>query len=620
MPIRKVAFKPGVNREKTRYASEGGWYDCDKVRFRQGYPEKIGGWRQLSTNVFLGTCRSLWNWITLDSRNFMGVGTNLKFYIESGGGYFDVTPLRKTTTNGVTFSATSGSTTITATDTSHGAIEGDFVTISGAVDLGGNITAAILNAEHQIVNVTTDTYTFVVSATATSDDSGNGGSGVDADYQINVGNANVNPLSGWGAGSWGAGSYGFGGTSSEPLRLWHQYNFGEDLVFGHKGSQLFFWDATNGVSTRSVLVSSLSGASDVPTVHNTLIVSDVSRFVFCFGTNVIGSSTVDPMLIRWSDQESVVDWTPAATNQAGSLRLSQGSEIVAAAQSRQAILVWTDAALYALQYTGPPIVWGATLVGENISIVSKNAVAYANGIAYWMGADKFYKYDGATSTLVCDVRRYIFNDFNLDQAPQVFAGTNEAFHEIWWFYCSASADVCDRYVIYNYLENIWYFGNLGRTAWKDSGTRDFPVAATTTNTLVNHEDGVDDNETSTTTAISSFITSADFDLDDGHQFMMVSRMVPDISFTGSTADAPVVNMTLEPLNSSGSGRNSPSSEGGVGTGTVTRSATTPVEVYTEQIHTRIRGRHITMKVHSDTTGVQWQLGSPRIDMRPDGRR
>ena len=621
MPLKKLDLRPGVNRERTRYANENGWYECDKIRFRQKLPEKIGGWTRISANTFQGVCRSLWAWITLAGSQLVGVGTHLKFYIEQGGVYSDITPIRATTTNAATFSASNGSTTITVTDNSHGASIGDFVTFSSAVSLGGVITATILNAEHQIVSVTNaNTYTFTASTAANSSDSGNGGSATDAAYQISVGPETVVPLTGFGAGNWGEGTWGNGGTGSVELRLWSQSNFGEDLVFGPRGGSLYYWDATNGTSTRGVLLSSLGGASDVPTKQNFILVSDISRFVLCFGANTIGTSVQDPMLIRWSDQESAVDWTPTSTNQAGSLRLSRGTKIVTAIPTRQAITAWTDAAVYSLQYLGGQAVWGAQVVGENISIASPNAVTFANGVAYWMGKDKFYMYDGTVQPLVCDLLRHVFSDYDTIQADQVFAGTNEEYHEIWWFYCSNGSSTVDKYVIYNYQDKIWYYGSLARTAWLDSGMRNFPLAATYTPNLMNHEEGIDDNQTGTTAAISAFITSAEFDLDDGHQFNFVWRVMPDITFDGSTIDAPSATMTLFPLKNSGSGYNSPASVGGDDNGTITRSATVPVEKYTEQINTRVRGRQLSVKVASSASGVQWQLGTPRIDMRPDGRR
>lgn len=402
--------------------------------------------------------------------------------------------------------------------------------------------------------------------------------------------------------------------------MWSHSNFGEDLVFGPRGGSVYYWDATNDVTTRGVALSTLGGASGVPTIQNYILISDISRFVFCFGANEIGSVIQDPMLVRWSDQEDATNWTPAATNQAGSIRLSRGTEIVTATQARQEILVWTNAALYSLQYVGAPAVWSAQIVGENTSIASQNAVAYANGVAYWMGRDKFYKYDGRAQPLRCDVRKFIFNDFNAEQYEQVFAGTNESYHEIWWFYCSSNVDAVDRYVVYNYMEDVWYYGTMARTAWLDSGLRDFPLAATYTYNLVNHELGVDDSEGETIQPIEAYVTSAEFDLDDGHKFAFIHRVIPDITFDGSSAASPAVNMTLLPLKSSGSGYNLPTSEGGSNTATVTRTATVPVEQYTDQVYIRVRGRQMAIKIESDAEGVTWQLGSPRIDMRPDGRR
>jgi hypothetical protein len=622
MALKKLAFKPGINREVTRYTNENGWYECDKVRFRQGYPEKIGGWERISTSTFQGVCRSLSNWITLASINLIGVGTHLKFYLEQGGGYNDITPIRETTAAGdVTFAATNGSSTLTVTDTGHGAREGDFVTFSGAVTLGGNITADVLNAEYQIVTVPDiNTYTITATATANASDTGNGGTAVVGAYQIRTGEPYEVALTGWGGGTWGAGTWGTGSVSTESIRLWSQSNFGEDLIFGPRGGDIFYWDATNGVNTRGVYLNTLSGASNVPTKQNFILVSDVSRFVFCFGTTPLGSSTFDPMLIRWSDQEDPANWTPAATNQAGSIRLSKGTEIVTAKQSRQEILVWTDSSVYSLQYQGAPIVWSTQLVGDNISIASQNAVAFSSGVAFWMGKDKFYAYDGRTQTLPCDVRRFIFNDFNELQYDQVTAGTNEAFHEIWWFYCSQNSQANDRYVVYNYLEKTWYYGTMARTAWLDSGLRDYPLGASYQYNLVNHEFGTDDNETGTPAAITATITSGQFDIDDGDRFAFVWRVMPDMTFDGSTTDSPHATMSLLPLANSGSGYNSPTSEGGSNSGTVTRTATVPIEQFTGQANIRVRGRQMSIKIESDSLGVKWQLGSPRIDLRPDGRR
>jgi hypothetical protein len=617
MPLKKIALKSGVNRENTRYASEGGWYECDKIRFRQGTPEKIGGWQRISTTTFLGVCKSLWSWVTLGSLQLIGIGTNLKFYVERGGSYNDITPLRATVSLTDPFETTVGSSIVEVTDAAGGYIDGDFVTFSGATAVGG-IAANTLNQEYQISYTSGNSYTIDVGTNATS--SVTGGGSVSAAYQINIGPAFTIPLTGWGSSFWGSGTWGFGAESTESLRLWSQSNFGEDLIFGPRGGAIYYWDATNGTSSRGVLLSSLGGASGVPTVQNYILISDISRFVFCFGANPIGSATQDPMVVRWSDQEDATNWTPAATNQAGSLRFSRGTEIVTAAQSRQEVLVWTNSSLYSMQYVGAPEVWTAQLVGENISIASQNSVAYSNGVAYWMGRDKFYKYDGRTQPLICNLRKFIFDDLNPAQYDQVFAGTNESYHEVWWFYCSSNSTAVDKYVIYNYVENVWYYGTMARTAWLDSGLREYPLAATYSNNLVNHEIGVDDAETATPQAIHAFVASAEFDLDDGHQFMFIWRMLPDIRFDGSTAENPSAVMTLLPLANSGSGYNSPLSEGGSNAGTVIRTATLPIEQYTGQVNVRVRGRQLAIKVESTDLGVTWQLGVPRADMRSDGRR
>lgn len=701
MPLQKILFKPGVNRENTRYTTEGGWYECDKIRFRQGTPEKIGGWQRISTNTFVGVCRSLWAWVTLGAQRLMGVGTNEKFYVEQGGQYYDITPLSAThslaanplATNTATNTGTT--TTITVTDSSGGFYDGQYVTLSGATTVAG----VDVNGEHQITvaGVSTTTYTITVAGTAASTTTG-GGSGVYAMYQIPIGAPYEIPLTGWGGGAWGLGAWGVGTTSSEPLRIWNQINFGEDLLYGPSGGEIYYWNAAIGVlnvsftvtiaspgvlttnvilsdgeavsllttgalptgltvgttyyvvnstgstfnlaatpggsaintsgtqsgthtiSSRGIPLSALAGASDTPIAQNYFTVSDASRFVICFGTNDTGSTVIDPMLIRWSDQESLTDWTPSATNQAGSLRLSHGSAIVTAIQNRQEIVVFTDSSVYSLQYLGPPYFWGAQLLGDNISIPSVNAVALASGVVYWMGIDKFYKYDGRVQTLRCDLRQYIFNNINLGQSQQIFASTNEGFNEIWWFYCSANSTTIDKYVVYNYFEDIWYYGAMARTAWLDSGLRDYPVAATYDHNLVNHEQGVDDNTTDTTTAIEAYITSSEFDIGDGHNFGFVWRILPDLTFRGSTADLPKATMYLYPLQNSGSGYNTPASEGGINYANVQRTSAVEVEQFTGEIYTRVRGRQMAFKIRSADIGTTWQLGAPRIDIRPDGRK
>ena len=619
MPLQKILFKPGVNRENTRYTTEGGWYDCDKVRFRQGTPEKIGGWNRISITTFLGVCRSLWNWVTLSGQNLLGVGTNLKFYIENGGGYNDITPLRKTAAllGNNPFATTNLSTTVVVTDATGGWVNGDFVIYSGATAVGG----LTLNGEYQITTIGTSTTTYqITAATAATSTATGGGATVLSAYQVNVGPAYAAPLSGWGASTWGSGTWGIGTSSSDSLRIWTQNNFGENLIFGPRGGGLYYWTAASGLTTRGVPLSSVSGASDVPLYQNWTLISDSSRFVLVFGTNEIGTSVLDPMLIRWSDQEDAVEWTPSITNQAGSIRLSHGSRIVTAAQSRQEIVVWTDATIYSLQYLGPPYVWSSQLLADNISIVGPNATAIASGVIYWMGVDKFYKYDGRTQTLRCDLREYIFSDINPLQYEQVVASTNEGFNEVWFFYCSANSNAIDKYVVYNYEEDIWYYGLMGRTAWLDSGLRNYPLAATYNYNIVNHEQGVDDSTTGTPAPIQAYITSSEFDIGDGHNFGFVWRILPDITFRGSTATNPQATMYLKPLQNSGSGYNNPESVGGSNSGLVTRTAVIPVEQFTGQINTRVRGRQLSFKIDSAALGVTWQLGAPRMDIRPDGRR
>ena len=625
--LKKIQLRAGLNREVTRYSTEGGWYDCDKVRFRFGFPEKIGGWVQTSTNRFLGVCRSLINWVTVGDVPLVGLGTNVKYYLERGAAYNDITPVRETTSAGdVTFAAANGSSTLTVSDTGHGASVGDYVIFSGAVSLGDAITATVLNSEYAVATVIDDdTYTVVASAVATAGDTGDGGASVVGTYLLSSGPAIEEVLGGWGTGYFGFGAWGIGTPSTEAIRIWNHANFGEDLIFGPRGAGLYYWDATNGVATRGVAIPDIVGASNAPTKQNSFLVSDVSRFVLCFGVNPLGQIPIDPMLIRWSDQENVLDWTPTVTNQAGDLRLSYGTQIVTARQQRQEVLVWTDAALYSLQYLGPPYVWGAQSVGENISIISPNAVASANNITYWMGFDKFYKYDGRVQTLRCDLRQFIFQNsddgltINSAQSTQVFASTVEAFNEIWWFYCSSAATVPDRYVVYNYSEDIWYYGSMERTAWLDSGTRNNPIAAHQ-NRLINQELGVDDVSNVTPVPINAYVSSSQFDIDDGHNMSFVWRILPDVTFRGSTAASPQVTMTLLPLKNSGSGYTDPASVAGSNEGDIVRSAQIPVEQFTGQLNIRVRGRQMAMRIESDSLGTTWQLGAPRIDIRQDGRR
>ena len=702
MPLQKLVLKSGVNRENTRYTSEGGWYECDKIRFRQGNPEKIGGWTSFSTSTFLGVCRSLWNWITLTAENLIGVGTNLKFYILKGNAYYDITPIRKTVTLTNPFTATNGSSVIAVSEVDHGGVDGDSVIYSGAgiVGLGGNITAAVLTGTFQITFIDDDNYTITVSATANATDASGspGGGTVITQYEVNTGPAYQIPLVGWGAGGWGLGTWGNGQTTSTALQLWNQQNFGEDLIYGPRGGGIYYWSEDIGYSPVQVTISiaapglitlpvgfsfpngttisftstgalptglvvgqvyfvvnstggtfnlstaiggtaittsggqsglqfisqrginlANAGDADTPIFQNYIVVSDASRILLVFGTNDYSSTTLDPMLIRWSDQENPYTWSPAITNQAGSLKLSHGSEIITAVQSRQEIIVFTDSSLYSLQYVGPPFVWTAQLLADNVSIIGPNAAVIASGAVYWMGVDKFYKYDGRVQTLNCDLRRYVFGDFNTLQTQQVYAGTNEGFNEIWWFYCSSDSLVSDRYVVYNYLENVWYYGNMGRTAWLDSGLLSLPVAATYNHELVQHEDGVDANDLGTPTALAAYISSSEFDIGDGNNFAYVWRMLPDLTFENSvstsTGTAPTVAMTLYPLQNSGSGTGT-----SAGASVVKGSTYNITEEYTGIVYTRVRGRQMIFKIASDQIGTTWQLGSPRLDLRPDGRR
>lgn len=617
MALAKIVFKPGVNKEVTPYAAQGQWIDCDKVRFREGFPEKIGGWQRLSTQTFLGTCRAIFGWATRGGVRLLGVGTNIKYYVASSGSYHDITPVRASTAAGdVTFAATNGSPVITVFDVGHGASADDFVTFSGAASLGGAITAPVLNQEYQVVSVlTVDSYTVNVGVNATAGDSGNGGAAAAAAYQIHVGASTTAPISGWGSGPWGGGLWGIGLPGVQALRLWNHANFGEDLIFGPRGGALYYWDSSAGFATRGTLIS----GNDTPTAHLALIVSDVSRFVIALGCNDIGSSVLDPMLVRWSDQEQPGFWTPAITNQAGGQPLSNGSRIITGLQNRQEILIWTDTALYSMQYQGPPTVWGFQLMGENTSIISTQAAAVANGVAYWMGADKFYTYDGRVQTLPCSLRRFVFSDVDPAQREQIVCGTNEGFSEIWWHYPSLGSLSNNRYVVYNYAQGVWYHGTLARTAWFYSALYGRPLAAVG-NTLVEHEVGADSNVDGTVQPIVAHIASAPMALGDGEQFMLINRVLPDVTFAGSQALNPRAVLELMPLKKPGSGYTSPRSQGGNSSGAVARSAVAPVEAFTAQLDMRVRGRLIALKLRSEDVGVMWQLGTPLSDARPDGRR
>ena len=664
MPLQKLQFRPGINREGTTLANEGGWYYGDKIRFRSGQVEKLGGWvldgGTVSTggNMY-GVIRSLWNWIGLNGYNYMGIGTNQKFYIQNGtGGYeYDVTPIRLVSSAGnTTFTAITTapySNILTVTNIAHGAQTGDWVTFSGAVSLGGNVTAAVLNAVtgYQITYVSSSQYQITLPVTSNASDTGTGGASVVSTYQITTGSAIYTTNVGWGAGGWSGVTTGYASTGwgiSAPaglgigvqLRLWSQSNFGQNLLFNPRGGAIYYWvvDTANPNTWNVAQVLSSSntntqngtqwwyGDVDTPLMANYVLVSDASRFTIAFGTNDYGSSVQNPMLIRWSDQESVLAWTPAVTNQAGSYLLSHGSSIITALQSRQEILVFTDAALYSMQYLGAPYVWGFQLLADNISIISPNAVSIVNNVTYWMGQDKFYMYSGRVETLPCTLREYVFQNINMTQSAQFFSGTNEGFNEVWWFYCSANSDYVDRYVIYNHLERIWYYGNLARTAWLDSPLRATPTAAsyivgsTTNSTLIYHENGVNNGETNPPTAIDSFIQSSDFDIGDGHNFGFVWRIIPDVSFNGSTNSAPSLSFTVLPRQNPGAPYGQDDNPTVTSAQNYQNQRTYEVQQFTEYAYVRMRGRQMAFKIESTQLGTQWQLGVPRIDIRPDGRR
>ena len=636
MPLTKLQFRPGVNRETTSYSNEGGWFDVDKVRFRFGYPEKIGGWTKFTGASFLGSCRAMHPWTDLNNSRLIGLGTSVKYYINQDGGLFnDITPIRATTAAGdVTFAAVNGSATITVTDTSHGAVSGDFVTFSGAVSLGGNITAGVLNQEYNITGIIDgDTYTIEARTAGTTiqditvdgaldptpvladgSDSGNGGASVVGAYQISIGLDTSTFGAGWGVGFWGRGTWGSAAATpiiTSTLRLWSHDNFGEDLLINPRNGGIYYWDRSGGLATRAVSLDSLSGANATPTIAKQVIVSDRDRHVIAFGCDPEATPGVqDPLTIRFSAQESLTDWAATATNSAGELRLGSGSEIVTAVETRQQVLVYTDTALYAMQYLGPPFTFGINLVSENITTMSPLAAIAVEDNVFWMGLKEFYVYGGTVQRLPCTVRDYVFSDFNFNQREKVVASTNTAFSEIWWFYPSESSDVNDRYVVYNYMEQAWYYGTLNRTFWMDRSIYDNPIAAGTDNYLYEQETGFDADGS----ALTAYIESSQIDLGDGEQFAFIRRMIPDVTFRNSTALVPTVQMTLKTRNFPGGAYLQSTDKD------IVKTASVPVEQFTDQVHVRLRGRSFALRVESDETGVGWRLGSPRIDVRADGRR
>ena len=639
MALSKLQFRPGVNREVTSYTNEGGWFDIDHVRFQKGFPEKIGGWQKSSSNSFLGTCRALHPWVSLDRDKYIGVGTHLKYYIDEGGFYNDITPIRLTTAAGdVTFAATNGSYTITVTDASHGAVVNDFVTFSGAASLGGNITAAVLNQEYQITEVVdnnsykidaraanTPIYDITVDGqltptyvTANGSDSGSGGGSVVGAYQINTGLDITVSGAGWGAGTWSRGTWGSASTDpivSNTIRLWSHDNFGEDLLINVRDGGIYYWDQTGTVNTRAVDITTLAGGQSVPTVAKQVMVSDRDRHVLAFGCDTEANPGVqDPLAIRFSDQESLTDWETTSTNTAGELRLGSGSEIVTAVETRQQVLVFTDTTLYAMQFLGPPFTCGVTALSENITIAGPNAAIAVDDTVFWMGRSEFYIYSGAVQRLPCTVRDFVFSDINEGELAKITVGSNTEHSELWWFYPSLNSGEVDRYVVYNYTEQVWYYGSFARTAWVDRGIFDFPFAANTDGYIYEHEIGFDDGTTDPETPIVAYIQSSPMDIGDGEQFMLLRKMIPDVDFKSSTAVIPDVNITLDV-------KNAPDGTYLVSqTDTFVKTQSVPVDSRTEQLYFRLRGRQMRFKIQSNDTGVTWRLGSPRLDLRPDGRR
>ena len=703
MPLTKLSFKPGIVSDITSYSNEGGYVDGDKIRFRLGFPEKIGGWVKATGNTYQGTARSIHNWSALDGSNYLGLGTTFKYYIEEGGSFNDITPDRATTTNGITFAATNGSATITVTDSAHGGVEGDFVVIAGAVSLGGTITAEVLNQEHQLVTVpNASTYTIIVSVAANGSDTGNGGSGVDGVYQINTGLDTTVGGTGWGAGlfsgitttaiqtqlnealdnsetaidvddetgmntagdvilveeelmlisataddntmtvtrghsgttavahddntlvrlvkgnalaaddfsGWGVAASG-GVTTTSELRIWTQDNFGEDLLINPRDGAIYYWDKSSNLSSRAVEISTIGGASNTPTIAKQILVSDQDRHVIAFGTNPLGDTVQDPLLVRFSSQESLVDWTPTATNTSGDLRLGGGSEFIQAVETKQAVLIFTDKTLHAMKFIGPPFTFGLQELSKNITIISPKAAVPVDDVVYWMGQDTFYVYGGGqTQQLPCTVKDKVFLDINDEQSEKVYAGVNSEFGEITWFYPSSGSSSNDRYVIFNYNDKTWYFGTMPRDVWLDRGLRKNPVAASG-GYLYNQETGFDADGS----AMSSFVESAPIDMGDGEKFSFIKRIIPDITFSGSTAlSSPNATFTIKARNFPGADFDDSN------TGTTTRTSTSPIEAFTEKLDVRVRGRSFALRVASDALGSKWKLGSPRIDIREDGRR
>jgi hypothetical protein len=707
MPLQKLNLKAGLFREGTAYSAEGHYYDGDKIRFRSGQPEKIGGWVRLSNNQYLGTARALESWSTLAGRNLLGIGTNLKYYIEEGGGYNDITPIRKivnpmlgpvppstgdpfsvgftTLTSDINdtqtsltivsttdfcalggvikidseeifYSQISGSillgltrgyngttpsahlaganvatSTIVVTDVNHGASQDDFVEYAAATGFGG-FSAPDLNKEQQIIRyIDTTKYAINIDGVFSTSAASGGGAAATADYQVTTGLDVYVVGLGWGADPWGSGGWGVEGVVGvgQQLRLWTADNYGEDLFFAQREGQIFYWDATLGTTVRGKYlgaVSTTEGFSGQFVPHTTLkvLTSPIQRFVIAMGANPYdptnANTDFDPMLVRWSDQDNPFEWVPAITNQSGEFRLSDGSYIVTSVNARQEILVWTESALYSMKYLGPPYVWGFDILMDNMSIMSPNAVATANNVTYWMGRDKFYSYSGRVDTLPCDLRQYIFEDINKDQAYQIFAGSDEGYNEVWWFYCGQNSNTINKYVVYNYLDNVWYYGTLARTAWLDSPLRDNPMAADYNNRILFHEVGNDDVSGLSPVPITAYVQTADFDIGDGQHFGFVWRILPDINFNGSTVLSPSVTMEVKPRRNSGAPYGPSDNPVVASQNNYAVQRVYTVQEFDGQVYTRLRGRQMAFRVESTGLGVSWQLGSVRLDVTPDGRR
>lgn len=620
MPLTKLVFRPGVDRETTSYANEGGWYDCNLVRFRAGKPETIGGWSRFTRAPMLGTGRALMTWSALDGTVLAALGTNLKYYIVKGSTLNDITPIREVTAAGaVTFDATTGSNVIIVTDAANGVYLNDFVTFSGAATLGGVVTSSILNKEHQVTRVIdTDTYEITVSVTANASDTGNGGAAVIGTYQINTGLDTSVYGTGWGSGPWSRGAWNSSTTTTIPgaqLRIWSHDNFGEDLVMAIHDGGIYYWDAGTGVGDRAIPLSALPGANFAPTIAKSVIVSERDRHVIAFGCDPQANPGVqDPLTIRFSDQESAAEWAATTTTTAGELRISTGSEIIGAIQTKQQILVFTDISVHAMQYLGDPFTFGLQEISSSVSIIGPNAMVSVGDLVFWMGKSEFYIYDGTVSQIPCNVKEYIFNSLNDQQGLKVYAGHCSAFSEVWWMYPSGNNTENSNYVVYNYEQRIWYYGVLPRTAWVDRGVLGYPIAASPDGYLYYHENGLDDGSNNPPTALHSYIESSVIDMGEGDQFMFATRVIPDLTFRNSSVPFPTATFTMNARNFPGDAFS------GNYANNVTKTTSIPVEQYTDQVFIRLRGRSMSIRVESNAIGTAWRLGDPRLDLRLDGRK